>query len=68
MEDNGPMTHTLQRCCFALLLAGGLASSLYARQVPPSESQLRPDDDPIHNFLTWLRRCGTGRVRQRGAA
>ena len=43
------ITQALQRCFFALLLAGCLASSLYARQVPPSESQPlpRPDDDPI---------------------
>ncbi len=45
-----PIPQALQRCCFALLLAGCLTSSLYARQVPPSESQPlpSPDDDPIH--------------------
>ncbi len=45
-----PIPQALQRCCFALLLALCLASSLYARQVPPSESQALPmrDDDSIH--------------------
>ncbi len=45
-----PIQKSLQRCCFALLLAGCLASSLYARQLPHSASQGLPmrDDDPIH--------------------
>lgn len=38
-----------QRCCFTLFLAGCLASSLYARQVPSESQPLpRPDDEPIH--------------------
>ncbi len=76
-----PIPQALQRCCFVLLLAGCLASSLYARQVSPSASQALPmrDDDPIHfehlttsdglssNLITRMLQDHRGDLRRRVA-
>ncbi len=52
------ITQALQRCCFALLLAGGQASSLYAQphpgDTPIQFKHLTTDDGLSSNLITTV--------------